>query len=295
MKTTKTLLFFNALLLVAASCGRRSSQDNGVSVETGAAAPKSLVGKTPDAPKPTISPKVKEPDSVKPSKPFPEHIKKMIDSCEKGTPSSCRMLSTLFLKGVGVGKDRRLAMRYSRLAKENYKKILPDWEQRCEKGNAGDCMNAGLAYRDSLGVPRDAVKSVRLFKQAADLFRTSCEKTKNAGACNSAARVYWLGLLRTPELRKDRAFRQSAKVFVSDMFEKGCALGNPDACGSLGDVYRDGDLVRRDEAKAMGFYRRGCELSKAGSHEKKRLCAYAALKKLPPPRRRHRPAHRGTP
>ncbi|MBU1239305.1 sel1 repeat family protein [Myxococcota bacterium] len=220
-----------------------------------------------------------------PKKPYPEHIRTIIASCEKGSPSSCQMLSTLFLKGVGIKKNRKEAMRFSTLAKQNYRKILPEWEKRCHQGDAATCMNAGLSYRDALGTARDYGKAVINFKKGADLYGASCEKENKAAACNSAARVYWLGLMKTKGLNKDPKFLKMAKSQVLKMFARGCDLKYAESCGSLGDFYRDGLMTKKDHAKARELYARGCKHAVAGSHEHKRLCAYALMKDLPVRRR----------
>ena len=236
----------------------------------------------------TTAPRDVSPPTAPPPKKLPPHIQKIAKACKEGTPTSCRMLSTLFLKGVGVAKNRSMTQKYSKLAKTAYTTILPKWELACKNGDPSACMSAAISYRDALGTPRDAKKSITLFHASAQTYERRCTQKSDAPACYSAARVYQLGLMAVRELAIDKRFKKVAAKYITEKYDRGCTLKNADCCGALADLARTGRFMKRDLKKARALYKKGCELA-VTAHVKKRLCTFAAMKKLPVPRKRRLP------
>lgn len=158
-----------------------------------------------------------------------------IRACEAGNALACSSAASRIAHGTGVTADGPLAVRI--------------WERACETGAGADCYEAGLAYRDGELVGADAARAL-------DLFRRGCVRGSPA-ACEEGA-----------ELLLDHGAADDALGLYAD----GCEGGRGETCTRMGDVWRDGDGVTADPARAVAAYRAGC----SARHPDAEACASLA-------------------
>jgi TPR repeat protein len=209
---------------------------------------------------------------------LPDHLKKLDKECNQGNPGPCRVLSTFFLKGISVKKNRLKAKFYTSLAKKYYIKIIPGWEKACTNKDAIKCINAAMAHRDGLGGTKDQKKAVGFFHKALEISKAGCKK--NSGeSCYQIGRIYHMGLLRMPGLSKRIKFKKIAKKQILLNYKKACKLKIADGCGALGRLSKDGKLVKPNPKKAKMWFTKGCNLIPQKERQKSALCKIAKLKK----------------
>jgi len=112
-------------------------------------------------------------------------------------------------------------------------------EAGCERGNAGDCFEAGVKY-DS---PEQRTPDLA---RAADYYRKACD-LGNPTACDN------LGLMHS----KGEAVPKDAELAFK-LFGKGCEAGYPNACFHLGRAHQTGSGTPASAVQAARYYARVC-------------------------------------
>ena len=122
------------------------------------------------------------------------------------------------------------------------KRIIKFYKKAVAKGNSHAMLNLGALYYNGVIVQQDFVRAVKLYKMAADsddsnvAVRAIC----NLGYC------YYYG--RSIPVNKEKAF---------SYFLKGVLLYNdPNCLYKLGDMYRNGESVEKDEKMAYTLYKK---------------------------------------
>lgn len=154
--------------------------------------------------------------------------------CSLGYPDACYAFADMLFKGDPVKKD--------------VARGLDLLQRSCRGGSADMCYEVGR----TLAAGRHGLAKDPEGAYAAD--RAAC--LMEPYYCNDAART----ALKVG--KEQEAFRWATR---------GCEDDNPDACVRLGDLYRDGRGVAKDEAKARALWTKDCEDGKGWEDACKRL------------------------
>ncbi len=149
-------------------------------------------------------------------------VKNYERGCSLGDPDSCFSIAYMLFKGDTVKQDAN--------------KGLELLQRSCRGGSADMCYEVGRTLAaGKYGLAKDPAGAY-----AAD--RSAC--LMEAIYCNDAART----ALKVG--KEQEAFRWATR---------GCEDDDVEACTRLGDLYRDGRGVAKDEAKAKQIWTKGCE------------------------------------
>jgi TPR repeat protein len=113
-------------------------------------------------------------------------------------------------------------------------------QRGCNTGNAHACTEAGLAFRNGRGVPRDD-------SAASKFYQRGCDGGDGFG-CVDLGQMYASG---NGVARDD--------VHAAQLFQKGCDVNAATGCMLLGNMYQNARGVPRDEQKAFGLFTRACD------------------------------------
>jgi hypothetical protein len=139
-------------------------------------------------------------------------------ACELGLPAACSNLSLLMVSdGVGV------------------------LSRPCDSGDGASCETLGNLYLHGVGVPRDAARSVTLFRKAC------------SGGFLQGCGLLGVSYLAGQGVQVDAAMGR-------EILEKACSSGNATSCYNDALIYRRGYGVPRDDAKALGRMRQACSI-----------------------------------
>ena len=195
------------------------------------------------------------------------YLAKHLAECEAGGPSAasgCASVGSAYEQGWGVAKDPAKAAEYFKKACAAGSPMDCDRYARTPQGQADPgaanatvaqfmarcatptgafaCYELAELYQWGTGVPKDLKKAEQLYRQA-------CERGEGQ-SCHTLGVWYKLGQNGLP--------RDAAQVLA--FLGKACqAQFGGGACDMLGEMYETGDLVARDEAKAVAYFHRACE------------------------------------
>ncbi|WP_285657245.1 tetratricopeptide repeat protein [Helicobacter bizzozeronii] len=169
----------------------------------------------------------------------PKDIKKALQyfkqSALMGNIEAYLALGNLYWFGKDVSQDTQKAIEY--------------YQKAGEGGNKDGYLSIADMYVIGDGVPQDDQKALEY-----------CQK-----AYHSKADAYEaLG----------RAYKGYDTSKALRYFKKAAELGSMDAYIDLGDMYKWGDGVPKDEQKAMHYYDKACDLGDAGSCDEVRGRSY---------------------
>ncbi|MBK6808750.1 MAG: sel1 repeat family protein [Sandaracinaceae bacterium] len=111
-------------------------------------------------------------------------------------------------------------------------------EARCADGDADACFNASRRYASDADAPDAA--AMQRFEQRA------CELGSKSGCLNAGLHL------------RDAAGSESSAALGGTMWARGCELGDARCC-AYGELLRAGTGVAQDQARAVSFFRRGCD------------------------------------
>ncbi|PIE05511.1 MAG: hypothetical protein CSA75_04375 [Sorangium cellulosum] len=195
-------------------------------------------------------------------------------ACEQGSPSSCRVVHTLFAQGRTVQQNTPLSLYFRKRAQVYYAAALTRWGRQCKEGRAEACMNVGMTLRDGLGGERDASRAVAALHKAATLFKEGCTLRRVGADCYRAARVYTKGFSGVKPLAGERGFRKAKRALLLKMYRLGCELRSGEACHAYGELARTGKYMKKDLSLAKELYQKACSLLAPGIL-RKLSCTYA--------------------
>ena len=183
-----------------------------------------------------------------------EHLLKQLT--ENGSVVASYFLSLLYLKGIHVDKDEKLAAKYMTKCisggatwasnelfdilwrigtPEAHEEMITVATAFAETGDGNAMGRLGRAYRDGRGVEQDLGKAAEWMRKAAD---------KNVGWANELFDVLWR--IGTPEAHEEM-------ITVATAFAE---TGDGNAMGRLGRAYRDGKGVGKDLNRAIEWTRK---------------------------------------
>lgn len=149
--------------------------------------------------------------------------------------------------GRGVTADPALAARVRQHA--------------CEAGRMEGCNDLGFQYAVGKGVGQDLAEAVRLYRKACD--------GGHGMACYNLGAHHLPGMPGNAEVggvnvaKAITLFRTACEVTCTPERGPPCRNGQASACTRLGQLYREGKLVPRDEAAARAFLDAGCKAGKS--------------------------------
>lgn len=131
------------------------------------------------------------------------------------------------------------------------REVATQLDQACARGEAASCLALGIRYeRGDQGVDHDHDKALALYEQACTL--------NNASGCYAQALILM--------------YDKNDPIRAHLMLEHTCRSNHGPSCVMLGDLHRDGRLLRKDEREASKLYRQACD-----SGYEKGCNAYIAL------------------
>ncbi|XP_046400542.1 cytochrome c oxidase assembly factor 7 homolog [Ischnura elegans] len=178
---------------------------------------------------------------------------------EQKYAKSCYKYATYSYLGKGkVPKDQKTAFNY--------------YNRGCEYGDTDSCLYAGLMCISS------AAKSAkeRDFPLGLKLLQKACSGGSAFG-CHYISGMYLVGVQspsQAEDLPKDM---KKAHYYASEA----CKLGNPHACVNLSLMYKNGDGVDKDEAKAEQFKKIAVELHEEAAKHQRQLTFQEGIPGIP--------------
>lgn len=192
--------------------------------------------------------------------------------CEGEISDACTNLGVLYEDGVGVQRDRVLAMflykrgcdggdsrgcnRREALREPLQREMaalsvdsaspLRFAELRCRIGSPQDCTILGYYYQRGFGLDPDPATAALWFSRA-------CEGG-DASGCTFLGHLFWQG-----------AGRNVDRVSAIQLYERGCHGGHAEGCILLGLIHEHGIGIEPSPAAAANWYRKGCSNGSADS------------------------------
>ena len=131
----------------------------------------------------------------------------------------------MYEKGIGVRKDKYKAA-------EIYRKA-------CDGGNGSGCYYSGVIYARGDGFPRNESLAVLLFSIGCELGNSdSCLSFSTRSEIDSSA-------------SKEKLTEEQSRV--------SCNENETESCCSLGLMYYTGDGVRKDNFRAIEYFKKSCD------------------------------------
>lgn len=149
-------------------------------------------------------------------------------ACDAGSARGCRNLSLMYQRGTGVRVDHGKEAHYLGRA--------------CDAGSAKACGDLGVMYYLGTGVAKDRVRALALARRA-------CHGD-DARGCNNVGAELEAGLEGAPDFAQ-----------VLDLYARSCNADFALGCSNQAALLARGRPgVQRDEARAAVLYERGCRL-----------------------------------
>ena len=127
------------------------------------------------------------------------------------------------------------------LSEETRKKVIDYYEEGVRAGNQLACLNLGAIYNDGILVPRDYERSAELYRIAADI---DDDNSISAMAITNLGYYYYY----------DFAGKQDYKTAFNCFLHGALRYNNANAYYKLGDMYRYGQFIDKDEKMAFEMY-----------------------------------------
>lgn len=197
-------------------------------------------------------------------------INALIKQCNKGINESCVEVAKSYEYGQGVKKSLNQAKKF--------------YEKACNSKDGESCLKLGMLY--DKGKLKDSSRTAKLkyfakaceynnldgcifaghgslldnedYSKAKEFFLKSCEIEKTSNN-------------KEPEIFRGRGCRDLAKLYeegkgveqnyslAADYYKQSCDLGNKNACGLLGILYRTGKGVPKSDELALPLLTKGSE------------------------------------
>ncbi|WP_104740438.1 SEL1-like repeat protein [Helicobacter bizzozeronii] len=174
----------------------------------------------------------------------PKDIKKALQyfkqSALMGNVEACIILGGMYESGRDVSKDTQKAIEY--------------YQKAGEGGNKDGYLVIADMYVIGDGVPQDDQKALEYYQKSYH---------NNVDAYEALGRAYSSYAVGMPPSVKN--IPKALKYL-----KKAAELGSMDAYVVLGDMYKRGEGVPKDEQKAMHYYDKACDLGDAGSCDEAR-------------------------
>lgn len=160
-------------------------------------------------------------------KDYGQAVKWYLKAAKKGIEDAQNMLGVCYYYGLGVPKD--------------YEESVYWYEQASKKDNVIALINLGKCYYIGTGVEKDYKQAAKCFRQAAN--------NDYAVAC------YYYGKMCLKGEGVEQNFREAVYYL-----EKGCKGNYENTFAVLGNCYRNGWYVDKDEKKAFELYKQAADL-----------------------------------
>ncbi|XP_071449769.1 cytochrome c oxidase assembly factor 7 homolog [Hetaerina americana] len=172
---------------------------------------------------------------------------------------SCYKYATYSYLGKGkVPKDQKTAFDY--------------YNRGCEYGDVDSCLYGGL-----MSVAASSkIKNERDFPLGLKLLEKACSGG-NAFSCHYISGMYLAGVqspAKTEDLPKDM---KKAHHYAAEA----CKLGNPQACANLSIMYKNGEGVTKDEAKAEHFKKMAIDMHEEATKQQRQLTFQEGIPNAP--------------
>jgi hypothetical protein len=170
---------------------------------------------------------------------------------------------------------------------KKYFEARPLFEQACEGGNYGACLDLGVEYQYGQGGPKNMTRAMELYEQSCGNGRMqACYNAGNlykegdgVAQNNDRARLYYqqacdggnadgcvgMGVLYDHGMGVTTNWNTAV-----DYFRKACDNNASWGCHDLAIHYENGQGIRADKAKARELYGKACTLGKSDSCEDQR-------------------------
>ncbi|MBK7579552.1 MAG: sel1 repeat family protein [Myxococcales bacterium] len=153
-------------------------------------------------------------------------------SCDRNSALGCTELGNMYVGGAGM--DRQKQTEHDQEAAKLYEKACGLW------GGAEGCARLGYMMVLGWGVKRDTYAGNLKIKKG-------CEE--NSGyACVQLGKILAGGMYGQP--------RDAVKAYEN--YDKACNLFEGEGCFLIGQLYRNGEGVQRDDTRAHSYFERGC-------------------------------------
>ena len=174
-----------------------------------------------------------------------DHYQKQCDAADL---VACQNVSIIFQVGYG----RPIDIPNAELSGQHFQKLA---RTLCDNKDALGCFYVSNALNGTGNADYDPNKAKKISDLSVEYFARDCAN-KNAKACELLAHRYYNGQRFGGYIPYDipRAIA---------LFDSGCQYGNPDACITLGNIYKLGSGVKTDKNKAALYDQKGCDLESA--------------------------------
>lgn len=138
------------------------------------------------------------------------------------------------------------------LSEDQKEKVLEYYEAGVEEGNQLACLNLGAIYNEGVLVPRNYERSAELYRIAADM---DDDNAVAAMAITNLGYYYYY----------DYAGKQDYKKAFNCFLQGALRYSNANAYYKLGDMYRRGQFVDRDDKMAFEMYMKAFNCEEDGN------------------------------
>lgn len=197
------------------------------------------------------------------------------DACGLGAGVGCFNAGLMYSSGHGVARDMDTANAW-------FERAVSAYGKTCAAKDHGTCMNLGLMYEQGFGVQKDPAKALSLYDGACkggyddacvnaawmrldaaatpadeqagvEAIRAACDRGSPLG-CSALGQVY---------VQNKYGIAADGPRAV-ELLERACHAGDMMGCNVLGGVLGMGELVPADEAGAIWYSSRACDLGGSG-------------------------------
>ncbi len=154
-------------------------------------------------------------------------------ACRGGEVDGCNNLGALALAGHGERADAARARAI--------------YEDACKNGSVVACGNLGDLLAAGRGGPPDVARAGSLWEQACTRSGTYCVRLGDA--------LSGAGPLPKDAVRSVAAYQAGLKILAAQ-----CNVGMGDRCDDLAWLFHDGRATPRDDAQALAYEKKGCDL-----------------------------------
>lgn len=204
-----------------------------------------------------------------------EHaLQECMAQCERGNAASCRKAANDYSEGMGVARDRKIALELAvkscdggdkggcsmrewvritldkNKANEDWQRSYNLWDENCASGDAMACLLYGNALFRGNHIEKNVPKAVSLFKRA-------CDAGFDPG-CNNLGVRYLEG----------EGVDKKDPLKAASLYQRACDGGNKIACSNLADIQEGGQHAadgKPDFKAAVASYKKACDFGNGSS------------------------------
>jgi uncharacterized protein len=215
-------------------------------------------------------------------------VRSLQKACDAGDPKRCDDLARIYQKGDGVQKDVAKATQLYQKAciggearscgslgliyekgdanvQKDIGRAAELYQKACDGGFAEGCFDLAKTYLSGAAMSRvledlhaglAGKQDVEKVEKAERLYEKACDGGFAQGCSDSAE---W-NLSVTLDMRRHGFVeKKEGNEYIAKLFQKGCGGGVVKACFNGGQMYHDGTIVQKDEAKAIQLYQKACD------------------------------------